>query len=265
MRRRRRSKLRKPLLLLGLTLTGFLIHYFWSGIPDVGHLHSQFPLVRYRGPEEPPAVKLQRKRPPNWVSLPQISRAAIGAVIVSEDWAFYQHKGFDSNQIKEAIKEDLEEGRFARGASTITQQVVRNVYLDRDKNLFRKVKELYLAISLERKTRKSRILEVYLNIAEWGTGLYGIGPAARHYFGKSPGELTAKEGAFLAMLLPSPRRYSQSFRARHLTDYARETIGSILDKMMQAGYLSEEERLIEGSRPLSFESPLSYDSDREHQ
>ena len=237
-------------------------YWFVRGeFPNVAVLRTQYPVVRYHPvvksagikTQEPPTVLLSQVRPPGWVGLGEVSRVAVGAVLVSEDWAFYQHKGYDANQIKEAIKEDWEEGRFARGASTITQQVVRNVFLDKDKNLWRKVKELYLAIRLEETTGKRKILESYLNIAEWGEGVFGIHAASRHYFGKHPSQLTAREGAFLAMLLPSPKRYSQSYRAKKLTRYARSTVDSILTKMTQANYISEDQRLAEVSMSLPFE------------
>jgi monofunctional biosynthetic peptidoglycan transglycosylase len=223
--------------------------------PDVTVLRTQYPVVHYMGRDREPRITLRKTRPDGWISVGDVSKTAVGAIIVSEDWAFYQHKGYDANQIKEAIKDDWEAGRLKRGASTITQQVVKNVFLEKDKNLWRKLKELMLAVRMEDTVGKRRILETYLNIAEWGEGLYGIGPAARHYFGKHPSQLTAKEGAFLAMLLPSPRRYSQSFRSRRLTDYARETVESILEKMEQARYITEEERRTELELPFSFEEP----------
>jgi monofunctional biosynthetic peptidoglycan transglycosylase len=228
--------------------------FLQSEFPDVGALARSYPVVTYASKGKPPRVSLSRIRPGNWVGLDEISKAAKGAIVVSEDWAFYQHGGYDPNQIKEAIKEDFEEHGFARGASTITQQVVRNVFLEKDKNLWRKLKELFLAVKLEHSVHKNRILEVYLNIAEWGEGVYGINQASHLYFHKEPGELGAKEGAFLAMLLPSPKRYSQSFRSRQLTDYARSTIDSILGKMVQAKYITEEERVLERLSPLSFEA-----------
>jgi monofunctional biosynthetic peptidoglycan transglycosylase len=187
------------------------------------------------------------------VSLGEISKEAVEAIVVSEDWAFYQHKGYDPNQIREAIKEKVEEGRALRGASTITQQVARNVFLTQERSTLRKVRELVLAVRMEEVLGKRRILEVYLNIAELGEGLYGVGAAAEFYFHKPASELTAKEGAFLAMLLPSPKRYSQSFRQKHLTEYAQDTVESILNKMEAAHYLTEEQKQEELARPLSFE------------
>jgi monofunctional biosynthetic peptidoglycan transglycosylase len=242
------------------------------GVADPAALKKQYPVVHYhplalalapaqkkvRRSSPAPSVQdftitLQSARPVGWVDLDEVSRAATDAIIVSEDWAFYQHHGYDPNQIREAIKENVEEGRSLRGASTITQQVARNVFLSQERSTLRKVKELVLAVRLEEVLGKRRILEVYLNIAEMGEGLFGIGAASQFYFHKPASELTAKEGAFLAMLLPSPKRYSQSFRQKRLTEYAQDTVDTILDKMERAHYLTEEQKEREKSRPLSFE------------
>ncbi len=226
----------------------------WMSLPKVGVLKTRFPVVEYQGPDDPPIVEIRKGRPSGWTSLSEISQLATAAILISEDSAFYQHHGYDPGQIREALETDLEEHRFARGASTITQQVVKNVFLTRDKNLWRKAKELYLATELDRTVPKRRVLEIYMNIAEWGPGIFGIRAASRYYFQKTPGELTAKEGAFLAMLLPSPIRYGQSFRQRHLTDFAAEEINDILDKMVHAHHLTEEEKTAELNQPLSFET-----------
>ena len=221
--------------------------------PRFADLKTQYPHVLYHGPKEPSEVVIKKNPPKNWASLGSISRKAQGAVIVSEDWAFYHHPGYDEKQLKEAIHETLEEGHFGRGASTITQQVVKNIYLSKEKSLTRKVRELWMATKIEKVLGKKRILELYFNVAEWGEGIYGIGQAAHYYFNKSPSELGAKEGAFLAMLLPSPKKYAVSFRQHHLTPYARRTVRSILNKMVQAGFLTPEERDQEWKTPLSFE------------
>jgi len=241
--------------LLGIILViAIAAIWIYASIPDVRVLKSQFPVVQYRGPQVPPLVSFQKARPRSWASLGEVSKQAVGAIIVSEDWAYYQHHGYDMNQIQEAMREDWEEKKFARGASTITQQVARNVFLTKDKNLWRKAKEFYLAIKLDELVGKKRTLEAYLNVAEWGPGIFGIRAAAHYYFSKDPSELTAKEGAFLAMLLPSPVRYGQSFRKRRLTDYAEDTVESILLKMTQAHYLTEDERIFQANTPLSFET-----------
>lgn len=222
-------------------------------IPRFADLKTLYPHVLYHGPKKPSEVVLKKNPPGRWAPLSSISRKAQGAVIVSEDWAFYQHPGYDEKQLREAIHESLEEGKLSRGASTITQQVVKNIYLSKEKSVTRKVRELWMATKVEKVLGKKRILELYFNVAEWGEGIFGIGHAARFYFNKSPSELGAKEGAFLAMLLPSPKKYGVSFRQHRLTPYARRTIRSIMGKMVQAGFLTAEERDIEWSRPLSFE------------
>jgi monofunctional biosynthetic peptidoglycan transglycosylase len=236
----------------------FLLSFLSCGtprgcIPKFVDLKTQYPHVLYHGPKEPSEVVLKRYPPAHWSSLSQISKLAQGAILVSEDWAFFQHPGYDAHQIREAISESLEERRLKRGASTITQQVVRNIYLSKEKSLVRKTRELWMATKIEKVLGKNRILELYLNIAEFGDGIFGVSQAADYYFHKKAAELNAKEGAFLAMLLPSPKRYAVSFQKHVLTPYARKIIRSILNKMVRAHYLSEEAKNAEWARPLSFE------------
>ena len=221
--------------------------------PRFVDLKTQYPHVIYKGPGKSFSIEVKKSPPPNWVPLSQISKKAQGAVIVSEDWAFYTHPGYDEKQIREAIEESVEEGKLSRGASTITQQVVKNIYLSNQKSLVRKVREVWMATKLEKVLGKKRILELYLNIAEMGEGIFGVGKAADFYFHKTPAELSGKEGAFLAMLLPSPKKYSISYRQHALTPYARKIVHSILNKMVQAHYLTPEERDAEWAMPLSFE------------
>ncbi len=231
--------------------------------PRFADLKTQYPHVIYHGPDEPSEIIIRKNAPEGWTSLSAISKKAQQAIIVSEDWAFYQHPGYDEKQIKEAIEDSLEEGHLTRGASTITQQVVKNVYLSKEKSLIRKARELWMATKVEKVLGKRRILEIYMNIAEWGEGTYGIGKASRLYFQKPPSELSAKEGAFLAMLLPSPKKYSISFRKHSLSPFARGTVRSILNKMVEAHFLTPEERDSEWGRPLSFESVLEQETGAE--
>jgi monofunctional biosynthetic peptidoglycan transglycosylase len=237
--------------LLVFVLVGF--YKFQRQLKWVNNLKSHYAVVVPTGPHNPPAIALSKHRPPQWTDIHSISPVAVAAIVVSEDWAFYEHKGFDPNQMFEAFKLDIKRGHFARGASTITQQVARNLFLEKDKNLLRKIKEIIIATQIEKSLTKSKILEFYLNSAEWGDGIYGIAAASQLYFYKSPALLTAKEGAFLAMLLPSPKRYSRSFFQHHLSNYAQETIDSILGKMVQTGKLSQDERERQSKTPLSFE------------
>jgi monofunctional glycosyltransferase len=127
------------------------------------------------------------------------------AVILAEDANFYRHEGIDVKAIKNAIKYDLEKKSFARGASTITQQVAKNLFLAREKSITRKIKEIILAKRMEQELTKGRIIELYLNVVELGPMVYGIGHGARYYFGKPASALTPRECAFITAMLPGPR------------------------------------------------------------
>ncbi len=225
-------------------------------VPKFTDLKKKYPHVIYHGRKLPSEVVLKDNPPPFWTPISSIPKQVQGAILVSEDWAFFQHEGYDEKQIHEAIKESIEAGKLTRGASTITQQVVRNLYLSKEKSIGRKVHELWLSTKIEKVVGKQKILELYFNIAEMGEGIFGIGEASRKYFQKSPSELRPKEAAFLAMLLPSPKRYSISYAKGELTGYARRTMRSILNKMVMAHYLTPEERDLEWSTPLGFEKRL---------
>jgi len=149
-----------------------------------------------------PKVRIQW----TWVPYNRISVNLKEAVLAAEDDDFFEHKGFDVEAIKKAAIYDWKKKRFARGASTITQQLARNLYLTPSKNPMRKLKELLIALKLERELSKQRILELYLNVVEWGKGIYGCEAASRYYFKKSTAALSAPEAAFMASILPSPRK-----------------------------------------------------------
>lgn len=141
----------------------------------------------------------------HWTPSGSIPSEMKWAVILAEDANFYKHEGIDVKAIKNAIKYDLEKKSLARGASTITQQVAKNLYLSREKTITRKVKEIVLAKRMEDELTKGRIIELYLNVVELGPMVYGIGHGARYYFGKPASALTPRECAFLAAMLPGPR------------------------------------------------------------
>jgi monofunctional biosynthetic peptidoglycan transglycosylase len=171
----------------------------------------------------------------------QISKHIVDATVMSEDASFYSHNGVDLVEMKESFKRDLEEHRFARGASTITQQLVKNVFLSNEKSLLRKGQEIYLALQLEKTFNKQQILTFYLNVVEFGDGIYGVKSASRYYFNKSPAEVTPEQAAFLAFLLPNPKKYSQSFKKKALTPFASKSIKMILGRMLKSHRLSDED------------------------
>jgi monofunctional biosynthetic peptidoglycan transglycosylase len=229
----------------------------WFTLPDVTILLRQYPAVKPTGAGNPPQISFTTRRPGGWVHLGQISRHARAAILISEDGKFYTHQGVDLEELRNAVRHDLKTLEFKRGASTITQQLVKNVFLTREKNLLRKLRELILTLQVERALRKEKIFETYLNVIEYGPNLYGIGRASWHYFGKHPSELSAKEGSFLAMLLPSPIRYGSSFREKKLTPYAGRIIRMLLRKMVVLGYLTREEADTQWATPLPFEEVMT--------
>ncbi len=167
-----------------------------------------------------------------WVPLNSISQDLREAVIVAEDGTFWSHEGFDWYEFKESLERDFEEGKAVRGASTISQQLVKNLYLSSSKNPIRKLKEWILTWYMERVLSKQRILELYLNVIEWGNGIYGAEAASRYYFGKSAAELTKEEAARLAAVIPNPRRYKANSDSRYVL--RRSTL--ILNRMSARGY-----------------------------
>jgi monofunctional biosynthetic peptidoglycan transglycosylase len=145
------------------------------------------------------------KRLQVWLPYERFSPHLVRAVLAGEDPRFFVHHGFDWDQIREAIQENLEEGEIVRGASTITQQLAKNLFLSTSRNPVRKLHEAVITVELEMLLGKRRILELYLNVIEWGDGIYGAEAAARHYFGRSAAQLTPEQAAFLAAIIPNPR------------------------------------------------------------
>jgi monofunctional glycosyltransferase len=177
----------------------------------------------------------------NYVPLRSISPNVRHAVIVSEDSAFYQHNGFDLQELQNSIDENLKEGKIVRGGSTITQQLAKNVYLSGEKSFFRKMREALITSQLEKILKKDEILERYLNVVEFGPEVYGIKQASQYYFSKAPASLTVLEGAWLAFLLPNPKKYSQSYRKRELTKFARSQVSTIIKRMARFKKIPQDE------------------------
>ncbi|HEU4382739.1 MAG TPA: transglycosylase domain-containing protein [Anaeromyxobacteraceae bacterium] len=188
---------------------------------------------------------------PDYVPLAELPDHVVRAVTTSEDGGFFAHSGFDFEEIRSALAERAESGRV-RGASTITQQLAKNLFLSGERTFSRKVREALLTVALEASLSKARLLDIYLNIAEWGPGLHGIGPAARHYFGKDARQLTPREAAFLASVLPSPARFHGHFQRGEMSDGWLERIDAILLRMAAFGQLGEEELLEALQQPLVF-------------
>ena len=179
----------------------------WLLLPDPAEWRARNPpttaLIDQRKAEA--AQARRRYRPQQaWVPLERISRRLVTAVVASEDATFFGHRGFDWDALQAAARHDLARGRFARGASTITQQLAKNLYLGTEKSLLRKAKEAVLAAKLERALDKRRILTLYLNVAEWGDGTFGVEAGARRHLGAGAGALSTAQAVLLASMLPAP-------------------------------------------------------------
>ncbi len=144
----------------------------------------------------------------SWVPISKISPYLVKAVLIAEDDKFWKHEGFDYEAIQKAIEKDLKAKKYKVGASTITQQLVKNLYLSPEKSLIRKISEALITWRMEKVLPKKRILELYLNVVEWGEGIFGVEAASRYYFGKPSSQLTPQEAARLASVLPNPRKYN---------------------------------------------------------
>ena len=222
-------------LLLGLLLAADIGRYAF--LPDIAALRQHDPgktaFMRYRerqwAAEGRGALSIRQQ----WVPLSRISRNLQRAVVISEDDKFWDHRGFDYDAIVMAFEENIRSKTFALGASTITQQLAKNLFLSPSKNPVRKIKEALLTWRLERALSKRRILELYLNIAEWGDGVFGAEQASRHYFGKSARFLTPSQAARLAAVLPNPLKYSPSGSSR----YVAQRADRIYRIMRRRGYL----------------------------
>ena len=187
--------------------------YLYLTLPDVRYLASTNPdttaFIELRA-REARSRGQEPRRIQRWVRYGRISPNLTRAVLVSEDGKFWRHEGVDFDQIRESIEVNIERREFARGASTITQQLAKNLYLSPSKNPIRKIRELLIARRLEAELAKQRILELYLNVIEWGDGIYGAEAAARSHFGKSAAELGPQEGALLAAAIVNPRVFNPS-------------------------------------------------------
>ena len=200
------KRIKWVLLIAGGLILAIIASYklYFAPRALVLHLYGRYPVI-VKDAVDSSRYAIQTKRPKNWVALKRISPHLINAVLVSEDVRFYTHHGVDWDELHNAIREHFKEGRKWRGASTITQQLAKNLFLGPQKTLGRKIEELILTWHLEHQFSKDQILEYYLNVVEFGDQIYGIKDAGQFYFQKRPGEISAREGAFLAMLLPSPK------------------------------------------------------------
>lgn len=230
-RRKVRSRWRKwtkniLLVILGVAIlyqswiTITLFHYRRSNPSATAMMDQRASQARARGEEV--------KRVQTWVPYDRISRSLTRAVLAGEDSRFFDHAGFDWEEIRKALEEDWNEGEFKRGASTITQQLAKNLFLSTSKNPLRKLHEAVITKEMEWILSKRRILEIYLNVIEWGDGIYGAEAAAQEYFNTSAASLSADQAAFLSAIIPSPNGAFDPSKHRRRVERRKNLISRLM-------------------------------------
>lgn len=228
-------------ILLGIFLSiGLFIAYFFLSLPDVSYLKSVNPRTtammeqrKQQAKEEGKTLHIKHK----WVPFDAIPKLLKYSVRISEDDAFYQHDGIDYDELKEALKKNLSEGKKARGGSTITQQLAKNLFLSPKKSYYRKLTELFIAKRLESELSKNRIFCIYLNVIEFGSGIFGVEAAANTYFKKTVSQLTLVEIVRLTAVIPKPLRVTPLSNSR----YMKWRTNLLLERLKRYNYISELE------------------------
>ena len=230
----------RRLILLGVVALSTLLAYLWLGLPGRGEVRALAKdnpgltgVMRQREKEARAAGRTPRRQQA-WVPLSRVSRHLVHAVLSSEDQNFFGHQGIDWDAIEKSVQEDRQKWRLARGGSTITQQLAKNLFFTTHKSPVRKLRELVVAHWLEADLGKRRILELYLNVIEWGDGVYGAEAAAQRYYGKPASALDADEAAGLAAMIPNPRRINPRVDPPRFARAQRRVVWL----MAHAGYLS---------------------------
>ncbi len=230
-------KVKATLLVCGVFFLYEMLTIPWFSIANLAKENpAETALMRQRMREADSNDK-QLKISQKWTPLSRIPRHVVNAVVVAEDGTFWEHGGFDWYEFQQSLKKNWEKKRAVRGASTITQQLAKNLYLSTSKDPIRKLKEWIITALLEHYLVKSRILEIYLNVIEWGPGVFGIDAAARKYFGRSASALSYDQALRLAAVIPSPLKHRPTDETRWV-NYRRNIVAQ---RMMGRRYDAEEE------------------------
>ena len=185
-----------------------IVSYIWYDPSSTSFMEEQLAMLQLEKPN------IQKKQ--TWVPYSAISKSVKRALIAAEDAKFLDHDGFDWDGIETAWEKNLAKGRIVAGGSTISQQLAKNLFLSASKTPWRKLDEALITVMLETILDKQRIYEIYLNVIEWGEGIYGVEAAAKYYFGVSAKRLSAYQAAYLAAMVPNPRYYQTHRRSAHL-------------------------------------------------
>jgi monofunctional biosynthetic peptidoglycan transglycosylase len=210
------------LLAWQLWLFGHVVYWKYENPSQTSFMRMRLEQMRATNPK----AQLRHQ----WVPYDRISIHLKRAIVVAEDDKFIDHEGFDWEAIQKALEQNLKKGRVVRGGSTISQQLAKNLFLSDARTPWRKAQEAVITLMLEQTLDKRRILEIYLNMIEWGNGVFGAEAAARHYFGVSASQLTPEQAARLAAMVPNPRFYDRNRGSRWLARYTE----IILSRMPRA-------------------------------
>jgi monofunctional biosynthetic peptidoglycan transglycosylase len=223
------------IILSVLVTAGF---YFYLSLPDVSGLKGKDPrttalmLQRYREAKKTDhKFRIQQQ----WIGFEAIPKLLRETVRITEDASFYQHKGVDFAELKEAIIKNWRKGEYARGASTITQQLAKNLYLSTEKSVIRKIKEYLITMRLENNLSKDRIFTIYLNVIEWGPGIFGVEAASQYHFHKTVSQLNLEEMVRLVAVIPQPLKINPTEN----DDWLKWKARWILDALRRYAYIDQ--------------------------
>ncbi len=206
-------------------------------LPDISKIKTRVTIKVYNG-----KTYTKRSVSPyskDFVRSAELPKYVTGAIIAAEDGSFFRHKGINIDETLRAARYDVLHLKLKYGGSTITQQLVKNAYLTKEKTVKRKVIEAITAVRVERKLTKRQILDYYINIAEFGNGIYGIKQASKVYFDKSPHQLTPKEAAMLAVVIPQPKARGKELLTKQKEEFQKKRVSRIIARMKLRGYITD--------------------------
>lgn len=233
------------LTVIALILSAFLVLWMW--LPSPAEIKGCLVTTMYHVTLCPSSN--------DYVPLKKISTYLQKTVVLTEDSNFFNHHGFEWDSIEKNFLEGWEKGVYRRGGSTLTQQLAKNLFLNKDRTFLRKGLEAIITDRIEKTLSKKEILERYLNVVEFGKDIYGVKNAASYYFHKTPAELDVVESAFLAMVLPNPAKYSRSYFKKELTPFARKRLDRIVNDMFHYSRINQTEYDIAMIEVQNFLSP----------
>ncbi|MCP4808706.1 MAG: transglycosylase domain-containing protein [Proteobacteria bacterium] len=224
-----------------------------GAVNNLGELRGGVFTYAVRDADGDPVPRQTGEGTRDWVAQHQVSPHMFAAIVAAEDSAFFDHAGYSEESIREALVANIEAGGVARGGSTLTQQLAKNLYLDGERTLERKLRELLIAVELDRALGKSRILTLYVNVVEWGPEMWGLSQASDRYFLRKPETIPPNEAAFLAAILPNPREMYTDWYLRDRASGVR--IDWILQNMADGGHFSDGDARMWAEKPLIFVPP----------